>query len=418
MENKGKSVKVRERFIPYRRVDIVDMCQADGSLSPEEIKEFNNFCDVLTSLFHFEFHKKLELMKNCYAIFDPDRDTRQININSEDINTHKKNLEEQLTQVLEQANYESVSESDLEEALHAESLFKVKLQVDFNDFEEVLFFRRGLSDKKETVKQWFGLRKRTIEMQVYDRVLVYVRFKDKAYFDSLERTELYFEPGSTIVKLFRNVPKNDLEMLFPNTEVRMKPIDKILIGVPTAVGGIFMLVTKLGATLLLVFSVLAFWLGLHDQPATLDQPTLIALLVGLGGLGGFLWRQFSKYKNRKIQFMKQLAENLYFKNLDNNAGVFHHLIDTAEEEECKETILAYYHLYISGQALSLEDLDKKIEQWFSHKYQCELDFEMQDALDKLIRLQLVEEIQGKYQAKSLSSSNKQLDCLWDGFFNY
>ncbi|MFK8027317.1 MAG: TMEM143 family protein [Gammaproteobacteria bacterium] len=411
-------MKVRERFIPYRRADIVDMCQADGSLSPEEIKEFNNFCDVLTSLFHFKFHKKLELMKNCYAIFDPDRDTRQININSEDINTQKRNLEEQLTQVLEQANYESVSESDLEEALHAESLFKVKLQVDFNDFEEVLFFRRGLSDKKEAVKQWFGLRKRTIEMQVYDRVLVYVRFKDKAYFDSLERTELYFEPGSTIVKLFRNVPKNDLEMLFPNTEVRMKPIDKILIGVPTAVGGIFMLVTKLGATLLLVFSVLAFWLGLHDQPATLDQPTLIALIVGLGGLGGFLWRQFSKYKNRKIQFMKQLAENLYFKNLDNNAGVFHHLIDTAEEEECKETILAYYHLYISGQALSLEDLDKNIEQWFSQKYQCELDFEMQDALDKLIRLQLVEEIQEKYQAKSLSSSNKQLDCLWDGFFNY
>lgn len=411
-------MKVRERFIPYRRADVVSMCQADGKLKPEDINAFDNFCAVLTSLFHFEFHQKLELMKNCYAIFDPDRDTRQVTINSEDVNTLKKKLEHQLTQVLEQANYELVSESDLQEALHAESLFKVKLQVDFNDFEEVLFFRRGLSDKKETVKQWFGLRERTIEMQVYDRVLVYVRFKNKAYFDSLERTELYFEPGSTIVKLFRNVPKNDLEMLFPNTEVRMKPIDKLLIGVPTAVGGIFMLVTKLGATLLLVFSVLAFWLGLHDQPATLDQPTLIALLVGLGGLGGFLWRQFSKYKNRKIQFMKQLAENLYFKNLDNNAGVFHHLIDAAEEEECKETILAYYHLYIADRSMSIKDLDRHIEQWFSDRYQCELDFEMQDALDKLIRLQLVEEVEGKYRAKSLSISNKQLDCLWDGFFNY
>jgi len=27
---------------------------------------------------------------------------------------------------------------------------------------------------------------------------------------------------------------------------------------------------------------------------------------------------------------------LYFKNLDNNAGVFYHLIDAAEEEEFKE----------------------------------------------------------------------------------
>jgi hypothetical protein len=411
-------VKVRERFIPFRRADVVTMCQADGALSAKDIKAFNGFCEMLTSLFHFELHKKLEQLKNYYAPFDPDRDTRLIDINNADVNEFEKQLENQLKEVLEQANFEPVSEADLEDALHAESLFKVKLQVDFNDFEEVLFFRRGLSDKTESISQWFGLKKRSIELQVYDRVLVYVRFKQKDYFDKLERTELYFEPGSTIIKLFRNVPKNDMEMLFPNTEVRMKPIDKLLIGVPAAVGGIFMLITKLGATLLLVFSVLAFWLGLHDQPASLDQTTLIALLVGLGGLGGFLWRQFNKYKNRKIQFMKLLAENLYFKNLDNNAGVFHHLIDIAEEEECKETILAYYHLLTSKQPLSAINLDKKIEKWFDDKYDCVLDFEMQDALDKLLRLELIQEIKGKYEAKLLSDSNKQLDSLWDGYFNY
>ena len=37
--------------------------------------------------------------------------------------------------------------------------------------------------------------------------------------------------------------------------------------------------------------------------------------------------------------MKALSDNLYFKNLDNNAGVFHHLIDAAEEEEVKEAIV-------------------------------------------------------------------------------
>ena len=411
-------MKVRERFIPYRRTDIVAMCQADGALVAEDVKTFNGFCEVLTSLFHFELHKKLEHLKDCYAPFDPDRDTRPVGIIDADVNELKQQLETQLKEVLEQANFESVSEADLQDALSAESLFKVKLQVDFNDFEEVLFFRRGLSDKTEKITQWFGLKKRSIDLKVYDRVLVYVRFKQKEYFDKMERTELYFEPGSTIIKLFRNVPKNDMEMLFPNTEVRMKPIDKLLIGVPTAVGGIFMLVTKLGATLLLVFSVLAFWLGFQDKPASLDQATLVALLVGLGGLGGFLWRQFNKYKNRKIQFMKLLAENLYFKNLDNNAGVFHHLIDVAEEEECKETILAYYHLLTSTQPMSANDLDDKIEQWFADKFECSLDFEMQDALDKLIRLELIQENNGMYLAKPLSESNKQLDSLWDGYFNY
>ena len=42
--------------------------------------------------------------------------------------------------------------------------------------------------------------------------------------------------------------------------------------------------------------------------------------------------------------MKTLADNLYFKNLDNNTCVFHRLIDATEEEENKEVILAYYFL--------------------------------------------------------------------------
>lgn len=407
----------RERFIPYRRADIINMCLQDKVLNERDLVQFANFCQVLSSLFHFELHKQLEKLKECYAPFNPDRDTVLVN-NGQDAKQLKINLESELREVLEKANYEIVSQADLNEALECESLFKVKLQVDFNDFEEVLFFRRGITEKTESIRQWFGLRTKQINLEVYDRVLVYVRFKEQSYFDEKALENLYFEPGSTIIKLFRNVPKNDMEMLFPNTEVQMKPIDKLLIGVPTAVGGLFMLVTKLGATLLLVLSVIAFWLGVSNEPAELDQTSLIALLVGLGTLGGFLWRQFNKYKNRKIQFMKQLAENLYFKNLDNNSGVFHHLIDAAEEEECKETLLAYYHLLTSDHALSAQQLDKNIEDWFENNYQCKIDFEMQDALEKLIRLGLVDKQENKFTAKPILQANKQLDLLWDNFYDF
>ena len=41
-------------------------------------------------------------------------------------------------------------------------------------------------------------------------------------------------------------------MLFPNSEVRMKTIDKLIIGVPAAVSGVVVIVTKLGATLILL----------------------------------------------------------------------------------------------------------------------------------------------------------------------
>ena len=75
--------------------------------------------------------------------------------------------------------------------------------------------------------------------------------------------------------------------------------------------------------------------------------------------GGFLVRQFTKFKNRKIQFMKALSENLYFRNLDNDAGVFHHLLDAAEEEEVKEAVLAYHFLRTAERPLTAAELDRE-----------------------------------------------------------
>jgi hypothetical protein len=62
--------------------------------------------------------------------------------------------------------------------------------------------------------------------------------------------------------------------------------------------------------------------------------------------------------------MKALSENLYFKNFDNNAGVFHHLIDAAEEEEFKEAVLAYSFLLTEDRDLTIAELDGAIENWF------------------------------------------------------
>jgi hypothetical protein len=264
----------------------------------------------------------------------------------------------------------------------------------------------------------FGLRKKTIDFINYDRVVVVVKFKPQSYFDQKARGQLYFQPGSTIIKYFRNIPRCDLEMLFPNTEVRMKLIDKLIIGVPAAVGGVIMLATKLGTTLLLSGALITFWLGMRDDPVELNQANLLALAVGFGTLGGFLWKQFSNFKNRKIRFMKTLADNLYFKNLDNNMGVFHRLIDTAEEEECKEAMLAYYFLLIADKPLTETEIDQTIENWFATSFSISLDFEIEDALHKLLKLGLITLASDRYQAIPLDKAMKVLDHAWDNYFTY
>jgi len=408
-----------DRFIPFSKSDVIEMCIKDAQLTETEVKGFRDFCQILEALFHFEFHARLEQLKACYRPFNPDTDTRQVfNYSDAEKNKLQKQLVSEITAVLDAANFEKVTAEDLQQALGEESLFQIRLEVDFDDFEDVIFFRRGKTVKEETLVKLFGLWKKKFQFTDYERVAIYIKFKEKPYFDSQKRKNLYFEPGSTIIKLFHNVPKADLEMLFPNSNVRMKTIDKIIIGVPAAVSGVIVLVTKLGASLLLIGSVISFWLGFKNEEVQIKQQHLIALGAGLGTLAGFLFRQISKYKNRKIKFMKALSDNLYFKNLDNNAGVFYHLIDAAEEEEFKEAVLAYYFLLTAKEALTKEELDHRIENWLTERWDCRIDFEIADAVHKLLRLELIEVDADHLRCVPLNAARQKIDSIWDNYFKF
>ena len=409
----------RSRFIPFRKADIIDMCIRDAGLTGDEVEEFRQFTRILEALFHFEFQRRLEILKNSYAPFNPNVDTRLLTeVSEKDRKLLQQQLVDEMTAVLEAANFERITDEDLAQALAEESLFKIRLEVDFDDFENVIFFRRGESVRQEILRQIWGLRHKTFSFTNYDRVAVYVKFKYADYFGDSRRKNLPFVPGSTIIKLFHNVPKADLEMLFPNSTVRMKTVDKFIIGVPAAVSGIVLLVTKLGASLILIASVISFWMGFGNEEVRLSQKHLIALGAVLGTLGGFLFRQINKFKSRKIKFMKALSENLYFKNLDNNIGVFYHLIDAAEEEEFKEAVLAYYFLLAAEGAQNQIEIDDRIEKWFEHHWNCNLNFEFDDALKKLERLELVSRDGLELRVLPLAEAKRRLDFIWDNYFAF
>jgi hypothetical protein len=395
------------------------MCTNDSRLSKHDQNLFRQFCHILGSLIHFEFHHQVEILKDCYSPFNPDADTRlNYDYSEKEKKTLQKKLVNSLTAILNAANFQKITETDLEEALKEESLFKIRLRVDFNDFEEVIFYQRGESTKEETLAKYFGLKKEPITFTNYERVSIYIKFKEEDYFKAKRQKNLYFTPGSTIIKLFQNVPKADLEMLFPNSEVRMKTVDKLIIGIPAAVSGIAVIATKLGASILLIASVVSFWLGLTKKEVRIDQQHLIALALGLATLGGFLFKQINKFKNRKIKFMKALSDNLYFKNLDNNTGVFHHLVDAAEEEEFKEAILAYYFLLVEDRDLTITELDETIERWFESIHNCRINFEIEDAFKKLKRWGLVNLDRNILRRKNLNDAMQQLDEIWDNYFPY
>ena len=409
-----------ERFIPFRKTSIVTMC-ADETPAAER-ESFRAFAELLASLLHHEFRSRLEALKDTYYPFNPDTGTRTIGeLDPSERQAAQKRLVDGLTALAEDANFERIGTDDLDRAFVEESLMKVRLEADFDDFEQVVFYRRGEHTRQEEVKHLFGLRRRTIEFTNYGKVVVFVKFKDAAHFEATGKDveDLPFQPGSTIIKLFQDVPRADLEMLFPNARVRMRLIDKLLIGVPAVVSGITMVVTKLIASLIPVLLLLGFWIGAREEPVELDQGQLVALGAGLMAFGGFLVRQFTKFKNRKIQFMKALSENLYFRNLDNDAGVFHHLLDAAEEEEVKEAVLAYHFLRTAQRPLTAAELDRRIEDLFVQRWDAVFDFEVDDGVGKLRRLRLVDDDgAGRLTAVPLDEAKRRLDQTWDDLFTY
>jgi hypothetical protein len=63
--------------------------------------------------------------------------------------------------------------------------------------------------------------------------------------------------------------------------------------------------------------------------------------------------------------------------------------------------------------MSKEALDKKIEHWLADQWQCSVDFEINDALNKLLALKLVNETDGQLSVVPIAQGIKNLDQRWD-----
>ncbi|MGE3806547.1 MAG: DUF3754 domain-containing protein, partial [Gemmataceae bacterium] len=123
------------------------------------------------------------------------------------------------------------------------------------------------------------------------------------------------------------------------------------------------------------------------------------------------------FKASKDRYQHLVTHSLYHKNLDNDLGVIFFLMDSLEEQEFKEATLAYYFLWKQGPSTEKE-VDAHCERFLSEQYGVEIDFEADDALDKLIRDNLVTEEDGKYRAVPLEEALRRLDEKWDNYFKY
>jgi hypothetical protein len=144
--------------------------------------------------------------------------------------------------------------------------------------------------------------------------------------------------------------------------------------------------------------------------------TALAALIGIVALGGFAVRQWLKYQHQTLKYHMELAENIYFRNINNNAGIFDYLIATAEDQETKETALAYHFIRKAEMALTAAEVAGRIEAWLAKNFGVNLDFKVADALRTLDRFGLVRREGERLFVLPLEPAIAQLHQVWNNFF--
>ncbi|MDJ0696192.1 TMEM143 family protein [Mastigocoleus sp. MO_188.B34] len=436
----------REAFIPYRRRDIIRLCLEDGQLNSIDSKKFKDFCHILSAYYHFRFHQTLEVIKDNYVPFNPNPDVEIFNpLTLEEYDDMESKLVNAFHHILNRANYIRLPESTVKQALNKKSLIDLQTEVDFNYFDRCLCYYRGDATKKISIKKlFFGSKKKTIE--IFERIVLLIKFKEAAYFRAkkVKIKNLKFTPGKIYLYFYKNIPKLDIDLLFPNVTTSMTWKDKLLFGIP-AIGAAIPLILRTLPNILLLIAAILLFLNAQSLVEKLDieqykvrdfMPVLVATLSLGMALGGFAFKQYTQYKSKKIKFQKTVSDTLFFKNLANNDSVFQMLIDLAEEEECKEIILVYYHLLTSPVPLTPEQLDSRIEEWMEKKLGTTINFDIHGPLDNLANIQgkvnqnckdientpdvplLTYDEQGYCQLLSLDDSKAVIDYVWDNAFNY
>jgi hypothetical protein len=389
-----------ENFIPLRKADLRQRLLDDPILTPTQREQLEQFCRLLEAAVHYDYAQLLEQLKDSYAPFDPDADTRrQAALSAAQRDERADDFFHAFIDMVDRANFQSVPHEQLTEALDRASAFGVNLVVDFGVFQRLEIFARGNAvAKKRLPWSWLRWSSRTVEVPVYQRLVLAFRLKKHAKLGRDVDTDTIY------LKLFKDIPKPDLEMLLPGTQVRMTWLDQGKIVLPT-LSGLALALQKI------LFA--GFVIGVTSVYSVL------ALLGLVGGTLGYGVRSFFAYLNTKDKYQLSLTRSLYFQNLDNNAGVMYRLLDDAEEQEFREAILAYFLLWKNAghEGWTIEQLDLAAEDFLMKACAVQVDFEIADALQKLVAMKLVAPSRGaRWRAMELDEALTILDATWDGIF--
>jgi len=396
----------REHYIPIRVSDVVDyLCGEVGPhgeqlLSADEQAAFRRFARSVSGHVHSIYLGEIRRLKEEYSAFDPDPDPRPLVPLTEDQRARQLDkLFETFIHLMGRANYVRLTREEMERIMRGATEWGVDMDIAWDAFEKVEVFYRGKGTGKRVSQTWRNFwRNREVDVPTFSRVSVI--FKQRSH----KRLGKAADMRSVYLKLFKDIPQVDVEMLLPGGRIRMPGLERLKLG-SSITSSIAYVAWKLSTfpivQLLSAWATSTIWL--------LYAP--LALILGYG------YKRWYSFQVSRQTYTLQLTQSLYYQNLDNNGGVMFRLLDEAEEEETREILLAYFYLwrYAGEDGWTAVELDDFIEAALEKRLGVQIDFEIDDAMSKLKRVGLVTETDGRFQAIAMTVAQRRLDHLWDRY---
>ena len=389
----------RQQYIPVSRAKIKDavfQLEGIGSQTRDGLRKVSQ---MLEAIWHHSTHQGLENLKRLYEMMDPDQDEVPDTTGSDEFLV-------KLDDNLVDGNWEEVSDEEMQEALDGEDVFPISLDVRFDEFVTMKLYKLGEVTIEDERTSMFGMKKEAVTIEAFDRIIQILEFHDESWFMERKRMKHYQgdEGRGLHIRLFKTVPKLDLETIFPNTSPMMRGVDKIKIGAPL-IGGLVTVAMKFGPILI----------------GASSGDTSLSVIGGLcAALGTYMMKTWMSYQKTREKYQTQVSKDLYFKGQANNAAVLNMIVDLGEEQEVKEALLAYTFLLVEkDKGYDEERLDDRIEKWLLDTFNRDVDFEVDDALAKLEDMRLLHTAEdGTLSVTPIDESLSILDDYWDHIYDY
>ncbi|HRU51837.1 MAG TPA: DUF3754 domain-containing protein [Planctomycetota bacterium] len=351
-----------EEAIPIHKEKFLRVLQTHISEQDREL--FCHFTKVFDFYISNKFRKVSNKLSILYHPFNPDT-TSQVQLTEEEEEDFAKILINKFRQFLGQAQYQEITEYDMQDILHQNHLKGVQSIFSPEKCRDFIIYFRNPFFQTRTKRTWksLWLKKQTYNIPCYKRLA----FLTRPFRQTLQRrhnkimeSDRSSLPQPIILKLFQNIPQEYLAIIFPGLYLKISWQKKLYVACHGLV-----------ASIASILSILSPWF------------TLLAVASLLS-----LFHAIYAWDKQKRHYYQDMLRHFYYNNVGNNHGVLVYLIDRIEEETYKQQLIVLYafwqHKYWTESPITTINLTQYIHEFALKHFGVRINLNVENVLSELL----------------------------------